>query len=87
MVVIGLLAAASGSAVLLYDKEIKPGWQLVWSDEFTGTALDRSKWTAEDLSTFGNGNKELACLMSRSDNVEVADGLLTLRAVREAAAR
>ena len=24
-----------------------PGWNLVWSDEFDGSSLDTTKWTAE----------------------------------------
>lgn len=78
-----LLLAATLTAVALFREETKPGWRLSWSDDFNGSALDRSKWNAEDHSTFGEGNRELACLMSGSKNVEVSGGMLTLRAVRE----
>ena len=80
---IAVLIAGVVTAVQLSRDHHKAGWQLAWSDEFDGTALDRSKWTAEDESTFGNGNLELACLMGRTDNVRVSGGQLTLRAQRE----
>ena len=60
-----------------------PPWRLVWSDEFGGTQLDRSRWNVEHVSTFGDGNGELACLMDRTENVEVRDGALALVARRE----
>src|SRR5919112_924346 len=78
-----LLVAGTVTAVAVYRPETKPGWQLAWSDDFNGSTLDLSKWTPENRSTFGDGNKELACLMSRRANVEVAGGMLTLRAIRE----
>jgi len=81
--VVALLLAATATAVAVYRTEAKPGWKLAWSDDFNGSTLDRSKWSPEDHSTFGDGNKELACLMSRRANVEVAGGKLTLRAIRE----
>ncbi|MDQ1740866.1 MAG: hypothetical protein QOE53_2518 [Pseudonocardiales bacterium] len=81
--VVALLVAATATAVTIAREETKAGWRLAWSDEFDGSTLDRTKWTAEDQSTFGDGNKELACLMSRRANVEVAGGMLTLRAIRE----
>ena len=78
-----LLVAATVTAAAVYRTEAEPGWQLAWSDAFTGATLDRAKWNPEDQSTFGDGNKELACLLSRRANVEVAGGMLTLRAIRE----
>lgn len=62
---------------------LRPHWQLSWSDEFNGTSLDTAKWQVENNSTFGNGNGELACLMSGPNNVIVRDGTLTLQARRE----
>jgi beta-glucanase (GH16 family) len=59
-------------------------WRLVWSDEFEGTGLDRSRWSVRHASTMGDGNQELACLMDRPENVRVADGILTVTARREA---
>jgi beta-glucanase (GH16 family) len=80
---VAVLIAGVVTAVNLSRDRHKPGWQLAWSDEFNGSALDSSKWTPEDQSTFGNGNRELACLMGRSANVRVSGGQLTLRAQRE----
>ena len=54
-------------------------WQLVWSDEFNGAALDTAKWKA-------NNNCPpvyLACDTDRTENVYVSDGLLHLRTLRE----
>jgi len=59
------------------------GWRLVWWDDFDGTAVDARRWTAEDRSTFGDGNEELACLLDRPANVSVARGVLHLTARRE----
>jgi len=82
-VLVVLLVAGGITATTLLRRDSGPAWKLAWSDEFNGTALDTSKWTPEDHSTFGEGNKELACLMSRKANVEVGGGRLTLRAIRE----
>ncbi len=60
-----------------------PGWRLAWSDEFTGDRLDATRWWAEHLSTYGDGNDELACLMNRERNLAVSDGVLKLVATRE----
>jgi beta-glucanase (GH16 family) len=56
------------------------GWSLVWQDEFDGTRLDTSRWTARPLTYL---DFDRACITDRPENVFVADGLLTLRARRE----
>ena len=58
------------------------GYRLVWSDEFTGNSIDRSKWTY-DLGGGGWGNNELECYTDRGENAYVADGLLHIRARKE----
>jgi beta-glucanase (GH16 family) len=58
------------------------GWDLVWSDEFNGTQLDRKKWKPEE-SCWGGGNQERQCYTDRSENIRVADGLLHLKARKE----
>ena len=58
------------------------GWELVWADEFDGTALDRSKWTPE-VSCWGGGNNERQCYLDRPENIAVEDGLLLLKARKE----
>ena len=58
------------------------GWELVWSDEFDGPALDRSKWKPE-VSCWGGGNNERQCYTGRPANVEVSGGLLRLKAREE----
>jgi len=77
-----VLAALVGIGVAVWRSQ-RPGWRLAWSDEFTGTQLDPARWQIEDRSTFGNGNKELACLMNQPQNLRVAGGSLLLTAVRE----
>ncbi len=58
------------------------GWKLVWSDEFDGDELDRTKWKPEE-SCWGGGNFERQCYTDREANVEVKDGLLLLKARKE----
>ena len=56
------------------------GYQLVWSDEFDGTALDETLWNIE-VNGNGGGNNELQYY--RRENVSVANGNLILTARRE----
>ncbi|GAA3589781.1 hypothetical protein GCM10022223_00300 [Kineosporia mesophila] len=62
---------------------VPAGWRKVWADEFNGSSLDAAAWKAEDYSTYGEGNKELPCLMDRPENLKVSGGTLTLSARRE----
>jgi beta-glucanase (GH16 family) len=52
----------------------------VFDDEFTGTAVDRSKWRVRNNTW---GTNEYSLLTSRSKNVVVSNGVLTIRAQRE----
>lgn len=58
------------------------GWQLVWSDEFEGQAIDRAKWDF-DVDCWGGGNNERQCYTDRPANVAVSDGMLTITARKE----
>jgi len=60
--------------------DVPSGWELVWSDEFNGDALDRSKWEFE-VNARGGGNRELQYY--GTNNVSVRDGFLTIEARRE----
>ncbi|MGE7825548.1 family 16 glycosylhydrolase [Paenibacillus sp. NPDC093718] len=66
------------------------GMNLIWQDEFNGTALDRSKWNYEtgyylndDPNTWGWGNSELQHYTDRAQNVFVQDGKLNIKALNE----
>jgi len=56
--------------------------ELVWSDEFDGTALDANKWTPEVRDVWFNN--ELQATTNSRDNVSVANGMLTITAKRQA---
>lgn len=66
-------------------------WQLVWQDEFAGTALDSSNWTKRDSygredsidACFDGGNYEAQCYTDRPENISVAGGHLVLTARHE----
>ena len=55
------------------------GYNLVWSDEFDGDQLNSSKWFIE-VNCDGGGNGEAQCYTSRSENIRVSDGVLTIQA-------
>ena len=61
-------------------------WQLVWSDEFDGTAVDSTKWSFQIgdgcPELCGWGNNELQYY--RAENASVSDGVLTITAQEEA---
>lgn len=56
--------------------------ELVWNDEFDGTALDAGKWTPEVRDVWFNN--ELQATTSSRDNINVTGGNLNLVARRQA---
>lgn len=57
-------------------------YELVWADEFDGTSLNTDNWTIE-VNGNGGGNNELQYYTDRSENIRVADGMLTIEARKE----
>ncbi len=68
-------------------------WKLVWSDEFDGKEIDRTKWDFDVGNGFYNydartwisgwGNDELQYYTREPDNAFVRDGMLHIRALQE----
>jgi beta-glucanase (GH16 family) len=56
-------------------------YQLVWSDEFDGTALDMTKWSYTTGTGFGNQEKQYCT--ERVQNVRVEGGNLVIAALKE----
>jgi beta-glucanase (GH16 family) len=66
-----------------HSKLTDSNWALVWSDEFDGEELDRSKW-APEVSCWGGGNNERQCYTDRDENISIENGMLLLKARKEA---
>lgn len=81
---VGHAVAASDCGGAVIAKPTGGTWTCTFDDEFSGTALDTSKWTvqATALSGFHSGPE---CFEDRPANVSVADGTLRLTARKEAA--
>ena len=70
------------------DPEARPdGWELIWSDDFDGTALDLSKWDvqigdgcAEGICGWGNGEFQ----HYTEENLSVGGGTLSITARQSA---
>ncbi|WP_421846769.1 glycoside hydrolase family 16 protein [Novosphingobium sp.] len=58
------------------------GWQLVWSDEFNGPAIDPAKWSFE-VDCWGGGNGERQCYTDHPSNARITDGALVITALHE----
>jgi len=58
------------------------GWQLVWSDEFDGAAINPDNWTY-DIGGWGWGNGEAQYYTDRPENARVENGLLVIEARQE----
>lgn len=83
--ILPLLAFAGLSVCTTAMAETAPpptGWTLVWSDEFDGAQLDRTKWKPEQ-SCWGGGNQERQCYTDRPENIHVEGGILHLKARKE----
>jgi beta-glucanase (GH16 family) len=56
------------------------GWKLVWSDDFTGGTIDKSKWNVRNNE---GRDIDLGCNTNSPKNSFVGGGNLTIRALRE----
>lgn len=66
------------------------GMNLLWQDEFSGTALDTGKWNYEqgyyitsDPNSWGWGNAELQHYTNSTQNVFLQNGQLNIKAINE----
>jgi len=57
-------------------------WNLVWEDDFAGSALDATKWSYQTGGD-GWGNNELQNYTNRTDNTQVVGGVLQIIAKEE----
>jgi beta-glucanase (GH16 family) len=75
------------------NSKTRPGWKLVWADEFDGSGVDPDKWDFDIGNGFfdyqshtwvpGWGNEELQYYTDHFPNVAVKDSVLTISAVKE----
>jgi beta-glucanase (GH16 family) len=77
---LGLLFMASAD-VSADTWKAGPGWKLVWSDEFNGTALNLKNWKHE-TGNHGWGNNELETYTDSPENASVRNGKLTIKAIK-----
>jgi beta-glucanase (GH16 family) len=84
-------AANSGGSMYFDDLDLVPlanapygDWNIVWSDEFNGTAINTNVWTFDlGNGSGGWGNSELEYYTSRSSNAYVSNGVLHIVARQE----
>lgn len=60
----------------------RPGWTLIWQDEFDGEALNLDNWTF-DIGGNGWGNQEAQAYTNRPENVRLENGMLVIEAREE----
>jgi beta-glucanase (GH16 family) len=97
LIVVVMLALFCGAVSLPAAKDapksVPEGWKLVWSDEFEGKEIDKSKWDFDIGNGFFNydanvwisgwGNAELQYYTREPENAFVKEGHLHIRAVKE----
>ena len=91
LLLMSLLVLSNTNIGALENKNKNEKWNLVWSEEFEGTKLDRTKWNYITGNGFwsggswisGWGNNEKEYYTDREKNIKVADGKLTLTALKE----
>lgn len=77
-------AAPASSAPATPTSNTATDENLLWSDEFEGSAIDENKWGYNiGMGENGWGNSELEYYTNRPENVYVKDGMLHIRAQKE----
>ena len=70
--------------VLLFAESQAQSYQLFWSDEFNGTALDENYWNYElGNGNWGWGTGQVDYDTKRDTNVHVRGGYLTIQTLKE----
>ena len=90
---VGIAAVVFLAHARLEAQQSTAAWKMVWSDEFDGNEIDKSKWDfdtgngfySQDAKTWINGwgNDELQYYTEERANAFVRDGMLHIRAVKE----
>src|SRR5947199_2440745 len=76
------LLVSMSSLFVSTPESSRPGWRLVWHDEFDGTTLDARRWVRQ-VGGDGWGNGELEFYTDRTENARIEDGNLIIEARRE----
>ena len=86
-------AGGSGGSMFFDDQDLEQSstnaptgtaWNIVWNDEFSGSAINLSHWKFETGNGSGGwGNNELEYYTTRPQNVYVSNGLLHIVAIKE----
>src|SRR5258707_5761779 len=84
----GLWAILLPIVLCLFPSSIKAAlsWNIVWSDEFNGTAINPNIWSFETGNNNGWGNNELEYYTGRTQNAYVSNGVLHVVARQESLA-
>lgn len=73
-------ATDSATRTFTAGAPVPNGWKLKWADEFDGAGVNSANWSAYH-NTYGDGNKELACLTP--NNISTSGGVATITALRQ----
>lgn len=85
LVALAVVLATNAACRAAGDDIVEPsqdGWEMVWSDEFDGDTIDRSKWDF-DINCWGGGNNERQCYTDSPRNAAIVDGALVITALKE----
>ncbi len=80
-----LPSLAMVTVMTLASNNLRADTNIVWSDEFNGSSIDRTKWTFESGNNNGWGNSELEYYTSSLQNAYVSNGVLHIVARQQSA--
>lgn len=76
--IVCILGVVACCAIARASSPEVPGWRLVWSDEFSGTAVDPARWNAENVAWPYNNELEFYL----PQQATVGGGVLNIKAER-----